>query len=106
MERFREEFALLTREEGGKNKKESSEGGAPRGAGLRPSSESVQTGKPSSGEAGTLKICTGFFPEGKALSRELGQNSRRDSVAPRLPGSLTEEVHLGETAPHTAGGSR
>ena len=54
-----------------------------------------RTGKLSLREAGTLKICTGFFLDRKALSRELGQNHRRGSGASRFLGSLTEEVHRG-----------
>ena len=54
-----------------------------------------RTVKPSPREAGTLKICMGFFLDRKALSRELGQNRRRGSGASSLPGSLAEEVRLG-----------
>ena len=51
-----------------------------------------RTGKPSPGEAGTLKIHIGFFPDRKALSRETRQNRRRGSGASSLPESLIEEV--------------
>ena len=53
------------------------------------------TGKPSPGEAGSLKIHAGFFPDGKVLSREIGQNPRRDSEDSRFPESLLEEGSLG-----------
>ena len=64
------------------------------------------TGKLSPGEVGTLKIHTGFLPDGKALSREMGQNHRRGRAASSLPESLIEEVHLEESTMHTIGGSR
>ena len=89
------------------NKKESSGGGAPRGAGLRPrTAKAPWDRKARPGEAGTLKIRTGFYPDRKALSRELGQNRRRGSGASRFPGSLPEEVRPGESAPQTAGRAR
>ena len=44
--------------------------------------------KPRPGEAGTLKLRTGFFPEGKALSTEIGQNRRTGREASRSLGSL------------------
>ena len=51
-----------------------------------------RTGKSSPGEAGTLKIRTGFFQEGKALSRENEQNLRRGSGASSFPGTQTREM--------------
>ena len=54
-------------------------------------------------EAGTLKILPRFFSDGEALSRDLGQDHRRGRGASSLPGSLTEEGPLGESAPHPAG---
>ena len=53
-------------------------------------------------EAGALKICTGFFKEGKALSRELRQILRRGSGgASSLPESPTEVMRRGgEGAAH------
>ena len=100
----REKSLLLTRYEGkSKNKKELTGGGELQVARLKQSSESLQTGKPSLGKVGTLKICTGFFLVGQALSRELGQHLRRGRDTSRLPESLTEEVHPGESAPHTTG---
>ena len=64
-----------------------------------------RTGRPSPGEARTLKIRTRFFLDGKALSRELWPDCRRGGEACSLPGSLTEEVHQGK-APLTLGASR
>ena len=58
------------------------------------------TGKPSPVEAGTLKIRTRFFPNGKALSREFGQKHRMGRGASSLPESLTEEVRQGRAC-HT-----
>ena len=42
-----------------------------------------------------LKICAGFFLDGKVLSREHGQDHRRGSGASSLLGSLIEEVRPG-----------
>ena len=61
------------------------------------------TGKPSPGEVGSLKICTRFFQDRKALSRELRQKCKRGSEASCLLGSLTEEVHPREKQPQTIG---
>ena len=52
---------------------------APRRARQRGSAKASRTGKSSPREARTLKICTGFFPEGKALTRNLGRRRRRSS---------------------------
>ena len=97
---------LLTRYEGGKKIKRIKWGRSLQGAGLRPVGESLHTGKSSPGEAGTLKICTRFFPEGKALIREPAQNHRRGSGAFSLPESLTEDVRPGEGAPRPVGGAQ
>ena len=51
-----------------------------------------RTGNPSCAEMETLKICTGFFPYGKVLSREIGQNRRRGSETSSFRESLIEEV--------------
>ena len=59
------------------------------------------------GDAGTLQIRTGLIlPDGKALSREIGQNPRRGRGASSFPESLIEEVRPRESAPHSAGRSR
>lgn len=52
--------------------------------------------KAQSGEVGNLQIPSGFFPHGKVLSRELGQNCRRGSGTSSLPESLRKEVQPGE----------
>ena len=52
------------------------------------------TGKPSPGEVGTLKTHAGFFPYRKVVSKEIRQNTRRDSEASRFPESLLEEGAL------------
>ena len=59
------------------------------------------TGKPRAGEVETSKICTGVFPDGKVLSREIGQNLRRDSKASRFLESQLEEVCLRECSAQT-----
>ena len=41
-----------------------------------------------------FKICTSFFSDGIALSRELGQNSRRDNGASRFPSHLQRKCTL------------
>ena len=53
----------------------------------------LRTGTSSPREAGTLKVLTGFFPERKALCRELRQNCRRGSGASSFLEWLIEEVH-------------
>ena len=63
------------------------------------------TGNPSPGEAGTLKIATGVFPDRKVLRREIRKNYRRDNEASSFPESLTEKVHLGKSTPQTSGQS-
>ena len=64
-----------------------------------------RTVKPSPGEAGTLKVCTRYFPDGKMLSRDLGQDPRRGSGVSSFLESLTEKVCLGESTPQTVGGA-
>ena len=101
----REEFSLLTRQEGRKKIKKN-----PVGVGGGPSrSRAKALGQEPPGqesaaprEAGALKICTGFFKEGKALSRELRQILRRGSGgASSLPESPTEVMRRGgEGAAH------
>ena len=77
-----------------KNKKESSGEGEPQEA-------ASWTVKPSPAEARTLKIHTGVSLDGKVLSREIGQNSRRGSEASSFLESLLVEVCLGESAPQS-----
>ena len=48
--------------------------------------------KPSPRGAETLKICTRFFLDTEALSRELRHNPKRGSGASRFLRSLTQEV--------------
>ena len=63
--------------------------------------EASGTGKPSPREAGTLKIHTRLFPDGKVIKREIGQKHRRGSEASSIPESLKKEVRQGESAPPT-----
>ena len=71
-----------------KIKKKHLVGEGPRGGVLRPGSEGLQDRKAQSQRS---RIFTNL-PGGKGARRELGQDPRRGSGAPRFPGALTEEV--------------
>ena len=86
-----------------KNKKESSGGGAPRGAGLKPSGESLQDRR-APPQRGDLKIPPGILPGGEGAQQGTGAGPQEGQRA-QSPGSLGEEGRRGESAPHTAGGA-
>ena len=85
------------------NEKESRGGGAPRVAGLKGSSGGLRDRKAQLWRSGNLKNLTRIFPDGKVLSREIGQNPRRGREASRFPESLLEEGLPGESSPQTSG---
>ena len=78
------------------------EEGAQWEANLRRAAKASRTGKPNTGEAGTLKIRTGFFLKGKELVANWAR-SQEEQWSLQVPRVTIRKCAPGESTPHTAG---
>ena len=62
---------------------------------LKQRSESLQSRKAQPWKSGNLKILMGVFPDGKVLSREIGQDLRRVREVSRFPRGHYERRSMG-----------